>query len=161
MESKLKDIPPDVNEVIKRVLLKRCTPRTAVMLLKELTGRDYSVSDVRNMKAKLMKQKFSYNSEEDNLYSTGEAIIQHLQKCPNVDFTFFDATVAQSTKLLTIRTTKKHGGVNATPEQKKTEKAKDLLALIKGLGLADGQHVLLAVAWTSHAQKRYVVPPRQ
>ena len=105
------------------------------------------------MRAKLMEEKFSYSSDGD-MYSTGEAIIQHLQNCPDVDFTFFDATIAQSTKLLTIRTTKKHGGINASPQDKKTEKGKELLSLIRGLGLADDQRVLLAVAWTSKTQKR-------
>jgi len=115
-----------------------------------------------------MNERFGTNE------STGQSLLNLLEDTPNLNYAYFTASRHCSEKLLTVKKRRKQRSNPSKSENTETykysqdssktqvhidaneQKKMDLSNLVDKLELSNGQEVLVAVAWMSESQRRYV-----
>lgn len=159
MNTRARDLPDYVVDLLHRMLLKHCPTSVGQDLIRELTGKMITAAAIRNIKKHVLNTNlYDVDNEltdaDKNLNkSTAEQLLQLLENSPDLDYCYLFASRERGARLHTIRRTKR----NQTPftPSLETNAQDDMESLLSGLQIEGGGKVLVAVAWISNTQKRY------
>lgn len=150
-------VPPNAQLKLSSILQNHhYSAATFKALVDDKSNANVPIEVVRALRNQLLYKEANSSDE-----TPAQQLLNHLKQREDIDYVFYTASRSRaggkgaSKALVRLKKQNKRGYENVETRDK--EHLEGIELLLDCLELDDGQEVLVAVAWTSHKQKRYTI----